>query len=158
MRLSPDHTQTALDSLRRIVQALRLSSRAAEKRYGLSGAQLFVLQKLGDGRALSLNELAARTRTHQSSVSVVVRRLVERGLAASAPSKRDARRLELTLRPAGRKFLRKDPALAQERLLTAIEALPADQRGRLAALLSRVAAKAGLADQAPSLFFEESRR
>jgi DNA-binding MarR family transcriptional regulator len=156
--MKPDHTQAALDSLRRIVQSLRLSSRAAEKRFGLSGAQLFVLQKLGDGRALSLNELAARTRTHQSSVSVVVRRLVERGLVASSPSGKDARRVELTLRPAGRKFLRKDPALPQERLAAAIEALPSAQRSRLAALLSRVAAKAGLAEQPPSMFFAEIRR
>src|SRR4051794_8130303 len=65
-----------MDAIRRIVRVLRVSSRAAEKQVGLSGAQLFVLHKLADTPALSLNELADRTRTHQSSVSVVVQRLV----------------------------------------------------------------------------------
>src|SRR5262245_40728501 len=35
-----------LDGLRRVVQVLRESSRAAERRIGLSSAQLFVLQRL----------------------------------------------------------------------------------------------------------------
>src|SRR5215217_2732988 len=63
--------RAVLDAIRRIVRVLRVSSRAAEKQVGLSGAQLFVLHKLEDAPALSLNELADRTRTHQSSVSVV---------------------------------------------------------------------------------------
>ena len=36
----------AMNGIRRIVRALRLSSRAAEKALGVSGAQLFVLQQL----------------------------------------------------------------------------------------------------------------
>ena len=44
-----------LDAIRRIVQALRVASREAEASVGLSGAQLFVLQKLAAAeRALSL--------------------------------------------------------------------------------------------------------
>ena len=70
--------QAVLDGVRRIVHALRASSRRAEQDYGLSGAQLFVLQRLADAPALSVNELAARTHTHQSSVSTVVAKLVEK--------------------------------------------------------------------------------
>ena len=56
-----------LDSLRRIVQALRgESSRRAEQDLGVSGAQLFVLDALALAPALSVNELAYRTRTHQN--------------------------------------------------------------------------------------------
>ena len=58
----------ALDGIRRILRDLRVSSRAAEQELGLSGAQLFVLQQLAQAPAESLNELANRTRTHQSSV------------------------------------------------------------------------------------------
>src|SRR5260221_12214021 len=93
--ISSAATRLVLDAIRRIVQALRESSRAAEKRAGLSGAQLFVLQTLGESPGLSLNELAERTRTHQSSVSAVVakrarQRLVERGTASD-----DGRRAEI---------------------------------------------------------------
>src|SRR5258706_11797595 len=74
--------RAVMDGVRRLVQVLRESSRAARRRVGLSAAQLFVLHRLADAPALSLNELAARTFTHQSTVSVVVSRLVEQGLGS----------------------------------------------------------------------------
>src|SRR4051812_17880436 len=101
-----DDTRSVLDSIRRIVRALRVSSRAAEKQVGLSGAQLFVLQKLAEGeRPLSINELAERTLTHQSSVSVVVQRLVAKRLVVVARAPSDRRRTELTLSAAGRRVI-----------------------------------------------------
>ena len=72
--------QAILDAVRHVVQALRESSRLAERQVGLTGAQLFVLQKLAESPALSVNELAERTHTHQRSVSTVVSRLVDRRL------------------------------------------------------------------------------
>ena len=73
-------SQRILDSIRRLVRMLRVSDRQAQAELGVSGAQLFVLTELGKTPALSLNELAARTLTDQSSVSVVVTRLVDAGL------------------------------------------------------------------------------
>src|SRR5213078_2142253 len=90
-----DPARRVLDDIRQIVRALRESSRAAEAFAGTSGAQLFVLQILSREQPLSLGELAARTLTHQSSVSVVVQRLVDRGLVARSRSTRDGRRVEL---------------------------------------------------------------
>src|SRR4051812_6073325 len=116
---SSQETQSILDSIRRIVRGLRVSSRTAEKELGISGAQLFVLQKLNVNSSLSLNELAERTLTHQSSVSVVIGRLVDRGLVLRTASKTDARRLELSLSAKGRAFLQKAPLTAQERLVAA---------------------------------------
>src|ERR1700730_535689 len=72
-------SQRILDSIRRLVRLLRLSDRVAQRELGLSAAQLFVLQELGKTPALSLSEVAERTRTDQSSVSVVVTRLVGSG-------------------------------------------------------------------------------
>jgi len=145
-----------LDDIRRIVRALRVYSRAAEKRVGLSGAQLFVLQKLAQGgQALSVNELAELTLTHQSSVSVVVQRLVERGLVERRRAPSDARRAELALTPAGRRVLGKAPGAAQDRLIQALQALPSGSRRELAELLGRVVRDAGITDPIPSLFFED---
>src|SRR5688572_25209379 len=87
-QLTPEITNV-MDALRLVVRALRISTRAVEKEIGISGAQLFVLQRLEDSPARSVNELAERTSTHQSSVSTVVSRLVERGLARRAPSAED---------------------------------------------------------------------
>lgn len=145
-----------LDSIRRVVQELRIASRRAESDVGLSGAQLFVLQKLGGDRAVSLNELASRTLTHQSSVSVVVQRLVERGLVQRTRSKADARQLELSLTPAGLKAMRSAPGAAQDRLIQAVGRLSAAERQQLALLLDRVTSAMGLGRRQASMLFEES--
>ena len=150
-------TRLVLDSIRRIVQALRVASRAAERQLGLTAAQLFVLQKLAaEGQATSLNELAERTLTHQSSVSVVVQRLVARGLVTRTNSATDARRIVLSLTPSGRALVRRAPQAAQERLIEAIERLPQANRRELASLLHTVAAHATDVETPAPLFFEES--
>ena len=145
-----------MDAIRRIVKALRIASRAAEQRFGLSGAQLFVLQKLGEGKASSLNELADRTRTHQSSVSVVVQRLVDRRLVVRTPSKNDARRIVLSLTPKGQALVRAAPQAAQERLIESIEDLSAAKCRELASLLEKIAQSAVVDADPPPMLFEES--
>src|SRR4051812_35351471 len=95
-----DQTRRVLDSIRRIVQLLRESSHEAEAR-GLTGAQLFVLRTAADSPGLSVGALAERTRTHQSSVSVVVARLVEQWLLERTAAPDDSRRAEVRLTPDG---------------------------------------------------------
>ena len=142
-----------LDGVRRLVQSLRLSAEQARKRAGVSGAQLFVLQKLAEADAQSVNELAARTATDQSSVSVVVRRLTESGLVERRPDARDHRRVRLTLTARGRALLRRSPGSAQQELVRAIEALSAGERRAFAGYLARIVA--GMGEVSPALFFEK---
>lgn len=150
-----DEIREVLDSIRRIVRLLRLSSREAEREVGLTGAQLFVLQKLAEAKMLSVNELAESTHTHQSSVSVVAQALVDKGLVARARAEDDARRLELTLTPAARTLLRKAPGAAQDRLIEALEKLPAATRSQLAKSLARLVEEAGLGDEEAPMMFED---
>src|SRR5215510_9659095 len=96
-------TRDILDAVRRIVRTLHESSRASEKTLGLSGAQLFVLQKLADAPGLSLNALAGLTHTHQSSVSTVLSRLVDRGLVLRTAPADHGRRLEMRVSAEGRR-------------------------------------------------------
>lgn len=147
-----------LDAIRRIHRAIRESSRAAEAEVGLSGAQLLVLQFLRAGGAFSINELAEKTQTHQSSVSAVVGRLVDSGLVKRSPSRQDARRTEVTLTADGKQRLEKKNALlAQERLFSAIAQLPIAKQRALSELLTEVVDLAGFTDQPASLFYEDSQ-
>src|SRR5204863_7533582 len=102
-------TRDVLDSIRRIVRALRESSRVTERSVGIGAAQLFVLQRIAAAPGLSLNELAARTFTHQSSVSVVVSRLVERGLLTRTRGGADGRRTAISGTAAGRAWRGRAP-------------------------------------------------
>jgi len=147
-----------LNALRVLVQSLRVASRAAEKSVGLSGAQLFVLEKLAEASPLSLNELAERTHTHQSSVSVVVSRLVKKRLISSARDKEDARKLVLSLTKAGSDKLKNAPVTAQDLILAGIDKLKKSDSKKLAELLRELLDASGLGGQTPFFFLEEPKR
>jgi DNA-binding MarR family transcriptional regulator len=125
-RPSADDLELArvLECIRHIGRSLRVGGRAAEQTVGVSGAQLFVLQQLNRAPAQSLNELATRTLTHQSSVSVVVSRLVERRFVSRTASPDDGRRVVLSVTPAGRAVLARAPEAAQARLVDGLRRLP----------------------------------
>jgi DNA-binding MarR family transcriptional regulator len=151
----PEDIRTVMDSIRRIVRLLRVSARASEGLVGISGAQLFVLQQLAEAGPCSINELAERTHTHQSSVSVVVSRLIERGLVSRRPSEVDGRRVEVSLSPGGQELLRRAPSMAQARLITGLRRLEPAQRAALAEGLSALVRELGLDTEAAPLFFED---
>jgi DNA-binding MarR family transcriptional regulator len=144
-----------MDSLRRVVHALRVATGASEREFGLSGAQLFVLRQLSLAPGQSLSDLASRTRTTQSSISEVVARLVRRGLVARAASKQDRRRAELTLTPEGQALLANAPETIQERLLRGLDVLGPRDRKALADQLESWLAASELEDMPPTLFFED---
>jgi DNA-binding MarR family transcriptional regulator len=131
-------SQRILDCVRRLVRYLRIHDRAAQSQVGLSGAQLFVMRELGRTPSLSLSQLAQRTLTDQSSVSVVVTRLVDAGLVSRDRDTHDARRLVLNLTKNGRAVLLRAPAPPQERLIDVIEQFSAIDRKRLADLFVRI--------------------
>lgn len=143
-----------VNALRRIVRAIRLSSRAAEETAGVSGAQLFVLAQLGQHPAASLGELAALTLTDQSSVSVVVSRLVARKLVVRRTSASDARRAELSLSASGRALLRRAPDLAQAQLIASLKDVADVDLRVTAKVLDAVARAMGGDGETTPMFFE----
>ena len=133
-----DDVNVILDALRSIVRELRLASREAEQRVGVHGAQLHALRQLTDSPATSLTELAERTHTDISSVSVVVSRLVEQGLVARKSADDDRRRLSIGLTARGRAVLRRAPETGTSRLLRAAEHLSDREVHGLAASLVKL--------------------
>jgi DNA-binding MarR family transcriptional regulator len=149
-----DHLTTVVNALRRIIQAIRLSSSSVHDALGITGAQLFVLQQLAERPGASLRQLADATLTDQSSVSVVVSRLVEAGHVTRRVAEADARRTELTLTDRGRALLRRAPRLAQTRLVASLRGVP-DVQLRIAARVLDRAARAVSPARAPApMFFE----
>ena len=142
------------NSLRRLVHSMHNASRDTERRLGVTGAQLFVLTQLRATPSLSINALADRTMTHQSTVSVVVRRLVRRKLVKKVRAADDARRVELTLTPAGVALLRRAPEAMQTRLTRAIQEIDETERGVLAHGLQQLVHAMGADRVAPPMFFE----
>lgn len=146
---------SVLNSLRRVVRAFRAMAQVAQDVLGVSGAQHFVLQKLADAPALSLNDLAARTMTHKSSVSVVVKRLVDRGYVRRRKSSADGRGIVLTLTPAGRRAIARAPDSAQTRLIAALRRLPRHDLASFARLFERFTGELGVGTLEPVMLFED---
>lgn len=153
----PEDVRAALDAFRRIVQALRMAARNTERHVGLSTAQLFALQQLAHNPGASVNDLAARTFTHQSSVSVVVQRLVNRRLVQKLTARDDRRRVQLALTDAGRALLRRSPEPVQDKLIAGLAALTAERRHIVAEALGEIAQTISTDRSAPPMLFEEGR-
>ncbi|HYM21009.1 MAG TPA: MarR family transcriptional regulator [Candidatus Kapabacteria bacterium] len=150
-------TRNIINSIRRLVQSIRVASRDSEKKVGLSAAQLFVLQKLKEEHGLSLNDLAERTLTHQSSVSVVIKRLVEKDLVRRERSDEDGRQLVLGITPKGRRLLVRAPHAKQDWLITALEQMKPVSRKRFDRAFTELLELSGLAKKGyPPLLFAET--
>src|SRR5512140_1324436 len=154
----PEDVRRALDAFRQIVQALRTAARDTERHVGLSTAQLFALQQLANAPGSSVNDLAARTFTHQSSVSVVVQRLVQRRLVQKVTAKEDRRRVRLALTESGRTVLRRSPEPVQDKLIAGLAALPEDRRHLVADALDEIAQTINGREAPPPMLFEDGRR
>lgn len=145
-----------MDCIRYIFKAIRVSSSQFEKAVGLSAAQIFVLRKVAEEPGLSINDLAARTTTHQSSVSVVVKKLEDRGLVIRSTSSEDSRRINVTVTDEGKKMLEIIPSTIPEQMVAALEGMNPEKTQQLSALMREFVVSAGIADiNAPAPMFEE---
>jgi DNA-binding MarR family transcriptional regulator len=154
-REDTEDIRAVMDAIRRVVRMLRVSARASERLVGISGAQLFVLQQLAEAGACSIGELAEHTLTHQSSVSVVVSRLIERGFVSRRASEEDGRRAVVELTASGRALFRRAPPMAQAHLISGLRRMGAAERDALARGLSALVREIGADAEAPTLFFED---
>lgn len=155
----PEDCAAALQAVRALIATMGRSARTVERRTGLTNAQLFLLRQLALEGPLSVNELATRVVTKQSTVSLLAKRLYAAGLLRRERSATDARSVVLSISQAGRRLLRQAPAAPLTSLLTALCAL--DPRHRraleqgLAALLQELGVRP---DVAPPMFESGPRR
>jgi DNA-binding MarR family transcriptional regulator len=151
-----DEATLVADGLRWIVHGLRATGYAIERDLGVSGAQLFVLRELAAEPGASIRRLSQRTLTDPSSVSVVVARLVERGLVDQKRDPKDARRSVLALSLRGKALLKKAPEPYQARLIAALRTLSPRSLQQFRKALGQVLAALGVEAGAPPMFFDDT--
>jgi DNA-binding MarR family transcriptional regulator len=158
-RAAMDDAKAILNRVRQLVRALRAFDKKAQARFGFGAAQMFILHVLHHDDDLTLNELADRTATDQSSASLAVGKLVAEGYIRRAPGE-DRRQVRLSLTPKGRAIVRKAPPAAQERIMESVQNMPPAERAQLMALLDKLMEGMLPPDDgtAPMLFQEEAER
>jgi DNA-binding MarR family transcriptional regulator len=147
---------STVTSIRRLVRALRVNAQRTQAVAGISAAQLFVLQQLGVGEGLSLNELAARTLTDRSSVADVVDRLLANGLVRRTVDESDRRRASIHITPAGRRVLKRAPAAPTTALIAALRKLSPTEQGTLARSLRRLNDALGAGTTPATMLFADA--
>jgi MarR family transcriptional regulator, organic hydroperoxide resistance regulator len=89
-----------------IEHGLQRMSKRMETELGITGPQRLVLRVVGGFPDLSAGELAHIVRLHPSTITSILRRLVERGLLERRRDPGDSRRARLRLKPAALPYTR----------------------------------------------------
>jgi DNA-binding MarR family transcriptional regulator len=144
-----------MQSLRQIVRALEEYSRSVEKRFGLTGPQLWALWELGQDGPLALKDLAERMKLDASTVVGVVDRLVAKDLAVRNPDPQDRRRVSLAPTDRGWKILAAAPHPAQGHLLAGLENLDSETVVSLHQALTTLVEVMGARSVEAPFFFAE---
>lgn len=147
--------QSVLNSFRCLVKSLRLADRAGLRKHGIGASQLYVLHELKRESPLSINALAERTATDQSTVSVVVAKLIDKGFVIRERSEQDARRLDLTLSAKGHLLLKRLPPPIQWSIIEGVQRLPRARAKVLAASLREICDVLGIWDDHPPMLMED---
>ena len=156
-RPSPAVTDTArvVQGLRRIVKALQTYSQDVRSAYGLTGPQLWALKTLQREGGMTVGRLAAALAVHQSSMSVLVDRLEQRGLVRRIRNEPDRRIVHVRLTSRGATLAADAPEAAQGRLLHALDAMSAQERHRIRRAVDRLVAAMEVTDVNARFFFSD---
>jgi len=119
----------------RLRRVLRASIRSEYPWEALPMAQVELLQRLREEPGLRLNDLAARHRLANNTVSVLVQQLVTAGLVARGPHPDDRRAVQLTLTDDGARMLADWQAAHERRLAAALGRLVSADRQAIQAAM-----------------------
>ncbi len=119
--------RACMGSLRRIVKALENYARTVEKRFDLTGPQLWALWELDKRGPMGLKDLAALMQADASTLVGIVDRLVAKGMMIREADARDKRRVLLVLTESSRDMLLQAPHPAQGHLLSGLKSLKHEQ-------------------------------
>ena len=104
-----------------VEHGLQRISKRMETTIGITGPQRLVLRVVGQFPDVSAGELAHNVRLHPSTITGILRRLVERGLLERKRDPGDSRRARLRLKPAALFFTRTSSGTVEHAVTMVLE-------------------------------------
>jgi DNA-binding MarR family transcriptional regulator len=150
-KLNAEAHMEALKKLRVLIRAAQRHSAWVEKQCGVSGAQLWVMQELGETPGLRVGEIADRLAIHPTTASNLVDALRKRGYVTKTRDLDDQRVVKLQLSEQGQAVLAKAPTPARGLLPEALRKLDQDKLLELNRGLQAVLEIIGHVDENASL-------
>jgi DNA-binding MarR family transcriptional regulator len=118
----------------------RISKRMVSQ-MGLTAPQRLALRFIGRHPGITFGRLAELLHLHPGTVTGIVRRLEELGLAARARSSEDVRRMHLTLTARGRGLDRRRKGTVEAAVRRALSSLSAARIGQASRVMEKLAAE-----------------
>jgi DNA-binding MarR family transcriptional regulator len=143
VQTSPARIQTVVDNYDRIVRQLTATRSAGIFESTVTMAQLKVLMLLGAKPETRMSELAADLHLSLSTVSGLVEKLVESGLATRRTDDVDRRQVLVSLAPYGITFLDRFQELGKDTLRALLEQLTVDELECVATAMNVLITAAG---------------
>ncbi|MFT7147194.1 MAG: DNA-binding MarR family transcriptional regulator, partial [Yoonia sp.] len=129
----------SLIALRRILRATELYARDLAQAAGVTPAQLRVMQIVDEKNTATPKMLATQMGVSQATVTVLVDKLVARGVVDRVPSELDRRQINVVMTDLGKKALEEAPDALQQRYERAFLELADWEQAQLVSSLERVA-------------------
>lgn len=120
-----------LRRFRQVFNTVKTHFQQVEKKAGIGGAQLWALSVIRDNPCIGVNSLAAFMDVHQTTASNLVKALVMADMIAAEKNAPDRRKVQLHIRPAGARVLRKAPGPFAGVLPDALATLDAETLERM---------------------------
>ncbi|WP_112321109.1 MarR family winged helix-turn-helix transcriptional regulator [Oceanibium sediminis] len=136
---SHDRIDESLIALRRILRATELYARDLAQAAGVTPAQLRVMQIVDELDSATPKVLANQMGVSQATVTVLLDKLVARGIVERSPSERDRRQVNIVMTDYGQRALEEAPNALQQRYVRAFSALADWEQAQLLSSLERVA-------------------
>lgn len=138
MLMDKQITSDALRAIRRILRAADQGGRRLAAATGLTPSQLLVLQEIERRGETTPSAVAVELQFGQATVTNILDRLEDAGLASRERSGHDKRRINLRVTGRGREVLDTAPDLLQQRFRDRFQALPAWEQAMILAGLERL--------------------
>lgn len=135
-----DLADSILASIRRVVRAIELNTKALMRDYGVSGPQLVALRAIARLGPITVTALARSINLSQPTVTGILNRLEHQGLIRRDRDEADRRAVMLTITTLGANVLRETPALLEDRFRRELSRLEEWEQTQTLATLQRIAA------------------
>lgn len=137
--ISPEETRGLLKSIRRIVRANDLQSRALAKSVGLTGPQLVILMAVAELGAVTTRVLADHADLSPATVVTVLENLEHREIVQRYRSDADRRIVYTRLTPKGQQLMSHAPRVFGDDFARRFASLPSERRHELIASIVALA-------------------
>jgi DNA-binding MarR family transcriptional regulator len=135
---SQQRCREMLVSLRKINQAISLHSKNLNRRFGLTGPQLVILNEIARHESITVTRLARSISLSQATVTDILNRLGKKGLVERTRDTIDRRRVIIRLTPKCNDILSQAPPALQDTFVDQYTNLPEWEQLMILSALKRI--------------------